>query len=84
MPASKQATDCGATSKWVKAADQAIEACPDDARAAIIALVANDFLERERALESTRVAVSSGFSRLAPPEIGIGSRITLQRSPRSV
>ncbi|WP_091918110.1 hypothetical protein [Mesorhizobium sp. YR577] len=45
-----------------KAADQAIDACRGDARAAVIALlVANDFLEHE--LELARIAVSSGFSR---------------------
>ena len=47
---------------WEVAADQAIEACGGDARAAVIALlIMNDAMERE--LELTRVAVSSGFSR---------------------
>ncbi len=62
MTAPQPATDGEAMSDLEKAADQAIEACGGDARAAVIGLlVANDFLERE--LELTRVAVSSGFSR---------------------
>jgi hypothetical protein len=62
MTEPKPATDGEAVSDLEKAADQAIEACDGDARAAVIGLlVANDFLERE--LELTRVAVSSGFSR---------------------
>ncbi|SFU21045.1 hypothetical protein [Mesorhizobium sp. YR577] len=62
MTEPKPATDGEAMSALEIAADEAIEACGGDARAAIIGLlVANDFLERE--LELTRVAVSSGFSR---------------------
>jgi hypothetical protein len=57
-----KATGGEALRAWEAAADQAIEACGDDARAAVIALlVMNDALERE--LDLTRIAVSSGFSR---------------------
>ncbi len=62
MNAPKPAMDGEAMSASEMAADQAIEACGGDARAAVIAfLVANDFLEWE--LDLTRIAVLSGFSR---------------------
>ncbi|NGN44704.1 hypothetical protein G6N74_26970 [Mesorhizobium sp. CGMCC 1.15528] len=62
MTAPKSATDGEAMSELERAADQAIDACGGDARAAVTALlIANDFLERQLAL--TRIAVSSGFSR---------------------
>ncbi|RJG46132.1 hypothetical protein [Mesorhizobium sp. DCY119] len=57
-----KATDGEAMSKLETAADQAIDSCSGDARAAVITfLTANRFLEREFKL--VQVAVSSGFSR---------------------